>query len=703
MIRKKPLLLLSVVLLLLALLYIKYKYDKVTATSFFHGDGWTDAEWEEMIEKSDLILLGEVQEDGTWHTRVEAVEVLKGKLDQKDIWITGYNDPYGSPESVEYRALNSGKRYILFLQKLEETNGRIRYLEEQAGWNLFMRRFVNAVKDKTAYTVWSPTSGMIAVENDSAYYNLFGFPGYKTAKPYPDFLEFLKEAITYKSIHQPNPVYLNKVLDLLNSSLEHKPTPCTPDEYLMRLDMCGNQKFYPVFHKALLDTFPDTRYALGLHLRKLERDSVVTLFERLLVDTVPIIQELALEELLHREDSSRLGILLLSRLDSASNIVIQPNIMEPRGDAFASSGVKAKIISTLAKLNYHPAIPKLTSFLHSNDEGLFVAAIHALYDLGEPHLDVAMNNYLQKGNVKDMTTICSTIKNCELKKSYKGLLYFIEAYRDKYPNTSFAVDCLSEFDKKDVEVPLISGLNKLTTQWDTIDFQYTLIRDYIETLTKLKSKNAQGSIRRTFYFYYGLDSNYSKNNQLFTIKRQLEKKLEDSISNFLEERNYELAGIKAVVRILNTSELMQKRLAKPRYEYVLGVNMKYDFTKTRKKINDEDFGDREDAALIDSVQNLLSTYLKIPSYCIYVRKGSEVTMFNDRFKQGSNFNDPIVMNYWTLLENYANYVTAVPNQTDLSILKTIQQNNFINSVNSRDTYIERESLKSKIKEIEKAL
>ena len=698
--KKKVILVTCVVACLVTVIFcVKQSFDERTATSYFKGDGWQEPTWQEMLTKSDVILLGEVLQNGTWQTRIRPIKIFKGKLDESDIWIAGYNDYYGSPESNKQETFRKNEKYVLFLKKHSPYPELIQLFEKEAGLNLVTRRFTKALKENKVYKVWTPSAGDILVNGNMAHYDLLepSWSKYKEPKLYSDFEEFLENTIA------PNPQYTERILANLERSLTRNSLPNTPDQYLMMLDLIGNRVFYPVFNQLAKDTSAQVRYALAVHLNRVEWQKAQPLLQKFLTDSSPALQTVALRQLFERNPQAAAPILLASLNSSITNIAVRPNIMTAQTNAFASPGVTAEVIALLAEVKYRKAAPRIKEFLKSTDENVFFATVYALHELGESNLDEYVNAYLEKGQVKDMLALCQLIETCRLKTVYKGLFHFIDKYPQRSPEADFAIDCLSKFDRNGVEPFLLRNLQKYIQRWDTIDFQHAAVSRYVETLTALKSIKAAEMVRHVLYDYYGIDENFVKNNRLFAVKKHLEDSLENSIKQYLKRNEYKVAGIKTVVKMTNTKDIAKSKNVKHTFEYMVYVNLQHD-CQAHRNADTEAEQTALDSGLnekINYVQKILQKHLRIPEYNICVKKGALVTHFAPRFE--SDVNKPVFVGEWMLIETCGKYMAEVASQENLALLKTLQQNDFLQSGSPDDARINKSRLEDRIREIEQKL
>ncbi|MDJ1479505.1 hypothetical protein QNI16_03345 [Cytophagaceae bacterium YF14B1] len=643
--------------------------------------------WKDMIAESDLIVLGEVLQDSTWCTQIKLIQVFKGKDIADTIWITVYPDWYVFPKRSGVQ--KKGEKYILFLNQVHRSDEEISFDEFYISKmeDSYMKYFVDAIKTKAAYAVWPNQIGKMTVKNDSVYCHVDDFFQYNYSESYTGFSEFIQEAVYYQESNKVNYDYVKKVLTQLDLSISD--TSAKPYQSLMKLDICGSRSGYPVFTKVLKNTQPDSRYALSLHLREIKKDSALPLLKQMIEDSQIIIQATAVNEILQNENSTIIEPFLTRILDNSYRISKQK---DSTSYGYRVSEMNKEIIVLLADLHYLPAIPRIRACLNNEDEEIFLAAVNALYQFREPDLDKYMIEHLRKGKIQDISEVCYTIERCKL-DVYSELFAFIEKHETNVNILFYAARFLAKNKSKELEGFMISRLEKLAMKWDTMGVYNFTIIEYLIALRRIKSVNATNTFRKVIYAYYGLDSTYTKNPRLFTIKRQLETRLEDSASIFLKEQQYEVADIKAVVRILNTIELVEKRTTKPQYEYVLRADMKYDAKRNNTKV--------EIDSINNSVQRLLGNYLQIPDYRIETSSG--ITRFAYRCDNSNDTCTPLEIDYTILLYQYPMYLVSVPNQTDLAFLKAIQRNDFTKSSQPIFRSRDKKHLRRMIMEIEKAL
>ena len=274
-----------------------------------------------------------------------------------------------------------------------------------------------------------------------------------------------------------------------------------------------------------------------------------------------------------------------------------------------------------------------------------------------------------------------------------GHIYNIEA-----SNYSQKVKSNSEQDS------LALKLKKQIKSWNNIDCNFSSIRRLIENAPENYTKELKPLLNQVLYYYYAIDSNYVNSDKLYRLKYQLQDSIETIALKRLDKINStKVIGIKACVYITNTSDLVKSDTVKPKFEYLLCVNLFHDYNSYRKAATTEDYKDLDNKTLknIYTVRDSLLITFKTDTTNISVKLGTWVTKYHERFK--SNLNTTVETDFWYLLHIWGERSQLYPEKNDVKLLKSIERNNFIVYDDSNDMRIDRKRLSQLIIELELAL
>lgn len=629
------------------------------------ADTWTDPDWDEMITKSDLIGQFEVLEGGTFKAKLKPIHLYKGELPFPDIWLMGFSNKYGPIDS-----LAPGERYMLFVIKTGEYKGRYGSMSFSAEAGI-MQKSASAAEfvltQPNGYTVWTPTSGEYLIEASKVYCRLLspshqGKDGFMSLA---EFEEFLIHAID-SSFHKK---YQRKLTKKLRKALESSRSEMAT-QYLMMMRMTGNTQYEEVFEFALLDSMPETRYALALQLGVIPVTDARDLLVRMLKDSNTYVQSEVVRQLA-KKDPEFLGPKLLELLGYVDGTTIEPaHIMDPIQDR--PLGGKMQMIRTLGEIQYKPAVEVLLPLLETDNKYLFTTVIAALKQMGSQAYVPYLNKHLKKGSRSLIYSICDLIVEEDLLACKPALMDFISSHdrsKGSAQDVAISVCCgLGHFKDQETIDFLLRDFEAFLGFVDTLDDNVVRnwIDAYIEVFTQLRCEEARPILYEIFYRWHGLNLDFAENPELFEVKRHLEDSLIQEISTVLEE--FPVDEVQTLVFIQNIEDILEAKKA-PEFRFITQINLTYDSLIINLSENE-----REEIKIFYALSDCrkhLGTSLSIPiedigAKCDKHSSFSYVSNPDSRFE--SPFRSPIEMFYA--------YAKELPSESDLLFFQELKKTGF---------------------------
>ncbi|WP_281612658.1 hypothetical protein [Flammeovirga sp. SubArs3] len=493
--------------------------------STFHvkADSWTDPDWKEMIDSSDVIALIEYASEGDFRAKARPLTIYKGKLNTKEIWISGFSNRYGPIDKM-----SPGDKYIVFLNFYEPTERALEYWKEQIKEQPELNDYYEALKTGNAYYVWTPTSGDLRVKGKTVQYDLLQTSYYSKQNYYPlaEFETFLKATSQTKN---------SKFHEELLKKVKTNATKEISAQYLMTLYLSSFKTYDPVFQTIANEQKPEPCYALAQLLGEVKDEKSRDILVQLLDIKNSIVQGEVVRQL-SDEDPEFIGPILLAHLDSAGEGGIYPsNIMDPGMNRV--DGGKIEIIKTLGKLQYKPAAKELLPLLNTDNEYLFKLTIEVLQELGSRDYIPYINEHLEKGSRDLILDICYIITDNNLEECIPSLMKFVSTHdKSIHPSMEYSISKysgLAHFPTDTVKEFLYSDFLSVLEMESggTIDNKMDWVKEYIDVFTELDILRAKEQLYDFMYNYYGFNYDFKLNSKMFEQK----KIKEDSISRAIKE------------------------------------------------------------------------------------------------------------------------------------------------------------------------
>ncbi|UII20536.1 HEAT repeat domain-containing protein [Fulvivirga ligni] len=632
------------------------------------ADSWTDPDWKEMIDRSDVIALVEYTSQGDFRAKARPLNIYKGKLNTKEIWISGFSNRYGPIDNM-----SPGDKYIVFLNFYEPTEGALEYWKEQIEEEPELTDYYEAIKSGNAYYVWTPTSGDLRVEGKTVQYDLLQTSYYSKQNYYPlaEFETFLKATSQTKNskFHE----------ELLNKVKSHAAIEISA-QYLMMLYLSSFKSYDPVFQIIANEQKPKPCYALAKLLGEVNDEKSRDILVLLLDNENSVVQGEVVRQLAD-EAPEFIGPILLAHLGVAGEGGIYPsNLMDPVMNRI--DGGKIEIIRTLGEIKYKPAAKSLLPLLETEEDYIFQLVINVLIQLDSRDFIPYINDHLKKRTKPLIFEICQIITDNDLKECKPALMEFISNHnRNDHPGYEYAISThmgLAHFDDHETRDFLLNDFENLLNNNDTIESGKLKdwIREYIETFQNLESKEARPLIYNSLFKWFGYNYDFAVHPELFAIKKSIEDSINQKSLSVLEGQ--EVAEIQTIVFINNTSDYGDN--FSPYYDQIILIRL--DPTKMNLGGGDEIW------IKLKSVKEKLSEELNIPIEKISSRSGSYVSNLDDRFDVDID---------WSPMQKFYKYGIELPNERDLLFFKTLAQSGF-----AKDDFDKRQ-LNRTISEIEEKL
>ncbi|HEX5151497.1 MAG TPA: hypothetical protein VFW07_08605 [Parafilimonas sp.] len=598
------------------------------------ADSWIDPSWKRMLDSSDIIALIEYTTTGDFRAQAKILKVYKGKINiNEHIFIYGFSNRYGPIDTMF-----EGEKYLVFLNQDISTSKNLEYWNKELKENPGLKDFVNALKNKKAYYLWSPTSGDLKVNDENVQYDLIQTTFYSKQNFYSisEFEAFLN---AYNQKGKNTSFTKNILLKLVPVTESDSAT-----QSLMMLCLLGYNQFEDIFEKYLSVKNPGSKYALAQISGNIKSEKSTKILIALLDDKNSIIQGEAVRQLKTVQGES-IAPVLLQHLTTAGNGNFGPaDIMDPVLNSI--DGGKVEIINALAEFKYKPAIPSLLQLLETDDQYLFKLTIEALKNIGSKEYISCLNKKLDNKSSDLIFTISMMIAEDSLVECIPHLKNFISSCnRNEHPSYDYTISTccgIGHFTDSQTISFLLKDYENFFINKDSVksDKQKDWLNQYIETFTDLKLERARFLIYRSIYDWHGIDQNFGIYPKLFEIKNLLEDSLKSEFRNKFGTKGYQIDHCIAFIE--NSADVIDGR--KPLVKYLIEV--------TTQSTNAD-----KDQKIISQKMNLPieNVYMKFSNGVYYVEK-------QDRFDKINDF---------TPFFKFLEYAKALPNEADLNFIQVV--------------------------------
>ncbi|NUY81310.1 HEAT repeat domain-containing protein [Flavobacterium sp. MAH-1] len=577
------------------------------------ADSWIDPTWRKMLDNSDVVALVEYVSSGDFNAKAKIVSMYKGALKVGDvIEISEFSNRYGPIDKME-----KGDRYVVFLNRRDKSDQVL------------------------SYYVQSPTSGDLKVKGKNVQYDLTSTTFHQnqhfhSLKQFEEFLEAY-----YDRKKAP------KLISQLRPRLLSDADPEVVAQHLMKLYFLGFDEFEEVY-----DEFADygsvtTKYALAQLLGNVRNDQSREVLFKLLKDDSSLVQGEAVRQL-KKEPIEIVGPLLVEHLKTASSRNYGPiNLMDPVMNR--SDGGKNEIIRALGEMRYKAAVPALLPLLNTNDPDQFKLVVESLKAIGSKEYIPYFNSNLLQKNEELASTIATFIVSDSLNECLPSLKYFISnCNRNSRRDQSWMITNLSALKSSDIKNFLLFDYQRFQTYADTLESRKQLKWNaaYIESFTRLKTKEARPYIYASIYDWMGISPDFVRNPALFDLKKSEERALSEKFNSLPDFKNYKLSHDIAFIR--ESEESTGKKVAV--YHMIEVVIPSEEEPK--------------------SARQRIAKLLEIAPKNVYIRfdSGAYYNESQDRFDE-KRPNNPANL--------FIEYAKAIPNQKDAAFLQALIDNGYI--------------------------
>jgi hypothetical protein len=609
------------------------------------ADSWIDPDWKEMLDKSAVIALIQYTGNGDFRARAKILVVYKGQVKAGDeIWISGFSNRYGPIDKMK-----NGDRYIVFLNLQVPTARSIEILDEELAKKPELKEFVVAYKDKRSFYVWTATSGDLKVAGKTVQYDLTSTTFYKKQQFYSlkEFEDFLKAYHQQQNAAEFCKSLLNKLRPASEAALN--------TQLLMQLYLLGFNQYDDVFEQYTRVNNISSRYALAQLMGNIKTEPSRKILFTLVEDKNSLVQGEAARQLTN-EPVELVGQILLKNLHSSSEVNFgSSNIMNPVMNAI--DGGKVEIIRALGELKFKPAIPELLLLLDTDNERLFRLAIDALKNMGSREYIAYINKHLEKKTHNLIFPISTMIAEDSLIECLPDFRNFISTCnRNQHINYVYTIsECcgIGHFNNKTTISFLLSDYERFFTYKDTLESsnQRSWTNAYFEIFTELKLKEARPLIYRSVYDWMGYNQDFGTNPALFKLKANLEDTFRHAFNNRLSSKQYALNHCIAFIE--NTSAVISGEA--PVVRYMIEATIPLPSSSFDKA---------------EPHQEIIAKELNLPAKDIFIKfsDGIYYNAVQDRFAEH---------NTSTFIDNFLDYVKAVPDQASIKFLQGLLDHNCI--------------------------
>jgi hypothetical protein len=625
------------------------------------ADSWVDPTWKWMLDSSDVVALIQYTSKGDFRASAKILTIYKGQLKTGDeIWISNFSNQYGPIDKM-----SNGDKYIVFLNFNEPTEKRIEYWTKELTTQPELKGYVEAYKSHKAYYVWTPTSGDLKVKGKKVQYDLLQTSFYSKQNFY-SLSEFEHFLIAYY-----NKSKATGLCNYLLSAIKPATESDLNSQNLMKLFLLGYNEYDAIVEDYIKVNNSSSKYALAQLMGNIKttdsRNALITLLD----DKHSMVQGEAVRQL-KNEPAEIVAPILLKHLKRSSAVNFGPsNIMDPVMNSI--DGGKVEIIKTLGELKYQPAVPDLLLLLTTDNNYLFQLVIEALKNIGSREYIPYINRHLDNKTQDLIFNISMMIAKDSIIECLPSFKNFVSTCdRSRHPNYDYVLSTccgIGHFEDSVTIAFLLKDYQHFFTYKDSLESskQRNWTQQYIETFANLKVKEARPLIYKSIYDWFGLNEDFGKYPKLFAIKRQSEDSIRAVFASGLAKQEYKLDHCIAFIE--NTNEVVNGK--NPQVKYLIQVTIP---STTNGDIH----------------QELIAKHLNLPKENVYTRFNNGIYHMTIQNRFDNSFST-------TPIYKFLNYARAVPNLPDLTFLKALLDNNFIN-----DNYYQKE-IRETIEEIRTSL
>lgn len=502
----------------------------LTFSTQLKADSWGDPSWKEMLDNSKVIAQVQYTSNDNFKASAKILTIYRGQLKIGDeIWISGFSNRYGPIDKMSI-----GDKYLVFLNLIELSEKRIEFWDKELLKDPELKDYVEALKTKKAYYVWTPTAGDLKVKGKKIQYDLIQTTFYTKQKfnSLSDFEYFLN---AYDDKKQRS-----KLCKELLTKIKPVGERDESSQNLMKLYLLNYSAYDDVFRKYSKIKNPSSKLALALLMGNINTEQSKQVLLTLLKDKHSLVQGEAVRQL-SKTASSEVGAVLLQQLKDANPYNSGPNnIMNPVMNQM--NGGKSQIIKTLGEIGYKPAIPELLSMLETKEDDEFTQIVETLRELESKEYASYINKHLDNLDDKMVLKLCFIIHDDSLTECIPSLMNFVKKHdRTVWPTKECSISSyygLAYFNTDTVKQFLLADFIELmkmpNTNNEAIDTKKKWVKEYIQSFIELKIDKPKNLLYDYMYDYYGLNSNFKSNPKYFQRKFEIEDSLVKTVEKVLK-------------------------------------------------------------------------------------------------------------------------------------------------------------------------
>lgn len=526
------------------------------------ADSWVDPTWKEMLDSSDVIALIQYTSDGNFRASAKILNSYKGLLKAGDeIWVSGFSNRFGPIDTM-----SKGDTYLVFLNLYEPTEKGVERWNEELVNRPERKDFIEALKSRKVFYVWSPTSGDLLVIGEKIQYDFTQTTFYKKQN-----FHSLHEFELFLQSFSDNAFRISLSKDILNT-LKPLHESEAISQNLMKLYLMKYSEYDDIFEKYAMVENTSIKYAIAQLMGNINTEKSRKVLLKLLEDKHSIIQGEAVRQL-SREPSDEVGAVILKMLKDANPKNYGPsNIMDPVMNHV--DGGKYQIIKTLGDIGYKPAIPDLLALLETKDDEEFEIIVVTLRKLGTRDYAKYINKHLENLDNKMVYQLCRIIRDDSLTECIPSLMNFVKRHdKTTWPTEETAISTysgLAYFKTDTVKQFLYADFLELmkmpATSKKSPDTKQRWVNAYIQSFIDLGIRVPKDILYDFMYDYSGINSTFKINSKFFQKKHDIEDSLVNIVEKVLKplEPTVQVAAIAQIDNELNLVNYTVKyRIKKP--------------------------------------------------------------------------------------------------------------------------------------------
>ena len=601
------------------------------------ADSWFDPSWKKMLANSDVIALIQYTSNGDFSASAKILKIYKGHLKTGDkIWVSGFSNHYGPIDKMSI-----GDKYLVFLNLSEPTEEGVEHWNEELLKKPELKEFVEALKTKRAFYVWSPTSGDLKVKGKKVQVDLIQTTFREDQKFYSltEFEYFIK---AYHDTRKKN-----KLCKELLSNIKPASESEVSAQNLMKLYLLSYNEYDLVFEHYSKIKNPSSKFALALLMGNINNEQSKQVLLTLLKDEHSLVQDEAVRQL-SKGSSNEIGIVLLQQLKDTNPYNSEPNkVMSSMNDS------KSQIISTLGEIGYKPAIPELLTMLETKDAYEFTHIVETLRKLEAREYASYINKHLDNLDDGMVRNLCQIITDDSLTECIPSLMNYVKRHdRTIWPTKEcsiskqlglahFKTDTIKQF----LYADFIELMKMPNTSKKSIDTKQKWVNEYLLSFTDLGIDKPKTLFYDYMYNYYGFNSTFKMNPKYFQRKHEVEDSLVKLVEGVLKPIEPDV--------LVTATALLDRDFKRVNY------SVKYQLTKP------SDFD--TDKSRIDKLNQLIYSNTTIDKTHLIWSIGNYTGVNGAiNFKE---FNDNFML-------NFLNYISTFADKEDVLFIENLKKYNY---------------------------